>query len=184
MPKTYEAPAHEYFQTPDWAVIIYLDAWAPTINPPTNILEPAAGGRALLGPLRRAWPNATIDPRDIELQPGDEGIVKQSNFWLDDAPERFDLCISNPPFSIAETFVRQSLTKVRAWGYVSMLLPLGFLCSQERAGFRAEVGLPLETWALASRPSFKGNGTDSRDCGWMVWRRNAPSPEYTKLRVL
>lgn len=181
-----ERSPNDFYRTPSWAIERFLCAWSPTIPAPKLILEPAAAGRALLPPLRATWPAATICPRDLVLQPGDEGVVEQRNFWLDDEPEQFDLVITNPPYEIAETFVRAGLMKLRQGGRLALLLRLGFLASRERKPlFTAHV--PESVWVLTERPSF-GTGptagkTDFSEYAWMVWQRGQRR-KHAELRWL
>lgn len=183
MPATAQRIENDHYRTPTWAVERFLHAWAPTIAAPSLILEPAAAGRALLPPLRQAWPNATICPRDLALQPGDEGVVEQRNFWLDDTPESFDLVITNPPYVFAETFVRQGLTKVRRGGHLALLLRCTFIGSAERIPLFKSLK-PYQGWVLPERPAFRREGTDSAPSVWFVWKNDGRRRLYTELRWL
>lgn len=182
MSVAYDRPENDFYQTPDAAVLMLLRAWETYMLPPRRILEPAAGGQALLGPLREMWPDAEIVARDLAPGPGDEGIVEQCDFWLDDRPEVFDAVITNPPYNIAEIFVRQSMTKVRRGGHVAMLLHGNFLGTAERADLWKTM-LPEWIFVLPFRPAYKAGRTYNVWSGWYVWT-NGPRRKFTKLVVL
>ena len=48
-----------------------------------------------------------------------------------------------------------------------MLLPLAFVCSEERRQFNREH--PADIYILQKRPSFTGKGSDLTDVAWYVW---------------
>lgn len=87
-------------------------------------------------------------------------------------PGYYDLVCGNPPFSLAEPFVRRSLEMVAPDGVVSLLLRLGFWESAARIPFFDEFP-PAETHVLAQRPSFytdTGIGkTDGTAYAWFLW---------------
>ncbi len=70
-----------------------------------------------------------------------------------------DLIVSNPPYTLAEAFLRRSL---KAAPTVSFLLRLGFLASEERAPLFAEIGMPDVD--VVKRPSFCMT-VKCKDCG-------------------
>ncbi len=83
--------------------------------------------------------------------------------------------VSNPPFSLAQAFVRQALQTVS--GKVAMLLPAKFLHSEKRRPWFARTPL-ARVWILSSRPSMPPGpvieagispGGGKADFIWMVW---------------
>jgi hypothetical protein len=158
-------PEHDFYQTPEWAIEALLRRLARFMTP-RSILEPAAGNGALLGPLRRTWPDATVDAFDIA--PQHEAVIKRA-FWFDDTPQRYDLVITNPPFSHAMEFVQYGLSRLAPGGYNVDLLRLAFLESEERSPFfrRNEP----DVFVLSARPSFRNGQTDPKTAyAWFVWR--------------
>jgi len=74
------------------------------------------------------------------------------------------IIVTNPPFALAEEFVRRSLSEVDT---VAMLLRLSFVAGQKRSALWREH--PADVFVLSRRPSFTGKGTDSCDYAWFVW---------------
>lgn len=172
MTLTPERPAHDYYRTPEWVVQRFLDAWAPTIDAPRSVLEPAAGDGALLPPLRCTWPDATIDAWDIE--PRHEGIKRRDFFWFEDTPQRYDLVITNPPFRAAEEFVHYGRSRLRPGGHLALFLRLGFLGGQARKALWLQHPL-TELYAMSQRASFRpdSSSTDWYEYAWFVWREGS-----------
>lgn len=84
------------------------------------------------------------------------------------APQRYDLIITNPPFSLALEFLQKSLQEADT---VIYLLRLNFLGSQKRRPFWRE-NRPSHVLVLAERPCFTGDGrTDSIEYAWFCWDR-------------
>lgn len=173
MPRTRArtADALDFYRTPEWAVVRFLSAWAPTIEAPRAILEPAAGDGALLGPLRRTWPEATIDAFDI--QPGSD-VVRERAFWFDDEPHGYDLVITNPPYSLAASFVTYGLRKLNRGGWLVLHGRDGWLNAKERAW----VPVPVAKYTLRERPSYRGESTDFTESAWFVFRKGARRKWY------
>jgi hypothetical protein len=100
----------------------------------------------------------------------DEDIY--SGDFLEHTPSTtYDVIATNPPYSLAEEFVKHSL---RFAEVVAMLLPQGFLASDGRQPWISK-NVP-DQYVLPNRPSFGLNkdgrkGTDSNDYAWMIWRR-------------
>lgn len=83
----------------------------------------------------------------------------------------YDLAIGNPPYRLAEEFVRACLPIARQTVF---LLRLGFLASAKRKAFFAEHP-PSSVHILSKRPSFTANGkTDGSEYAVFVWDREPP----------
>lgn len=150
--------------------------------------EPACGTGNFVRALLAELPQAQCYPSDIAPNAGAGLLHFKAGPFLGDEPAPwahrgpFDLVFGNPPFRIAEAFVRRSLTLVHDGGLVGQLLRVGFLSSKTR--------LPLwkehparKVWILAERPSFTGDGkTDSYTYCWIVWRKGFTGP--TELEVV
>lgn len=106
------------------------------------------------------------------------------NFWLADFVQHssfktaagkalvFDCVIGNPPYSLAEAFVRKSFQLLEYGGSILFLLKLAFLESKTRArGLFAE-NPPAFVHVLAQRPSFDGTGhTNDYAFAVFVWEK-------------
>ena len=96
---------------------------------------------------------------------------------------KYDIVISNPPFMLAEEFVRQSLEWCREGGYVVMLLRLNFFGSMKRFPLFKELP-PIRCYVHHKRISFTEDGvTDSVEYAHFVWKKGV-KPEFTKLNVI
>lgn len=126
---------------------------------------------------------AQADPRVVRLSGYDVRPVRfgfgvgadrthlQQVDWLapaikDDGP--WDAIITNPPFSLAEPFIRTALARVAPIGVVLMLLRMTFLGSLGRLPLWQEHP-PTELSVIVPRPSFVGGGSDTNDYAFVVW---------------
>jgi len=97
---------------------------------------------------------------------------------LFDGP-KFDVCITNPPFSLAMPFITTAFEHAKM---VVMLLRLNFIGSEKRADFMRTYAPDIYT--LPNRPPFRGDGkTDSIEYGWFVWNEPRARP-HGLIRVL
>lgn len=91
--------------------------------------------------------------------------------------------ITNPPFSIAETFLRKTFEiSKKNDSDVIMLLRLNFLGAQKRKTFWSEFPVS-KIYVLSKRPSFTGKGTDSTEYAWFIWEA-ADKNENKRIVVL
>ncbi len=151
---------HDFFPTPPGVTRAIIEA-CPL--PDGLWCEPAVGEGHIIEAVgkRTAW--ATFDIRPVPA-PALSDYHEQCDFLQYD-PCRFDVIITNPPFYLAEEFVRKSLQHA---DHVVMLLRLAFLESRKRELFHATY--PADVYVLSRRPSFKENGaTDSSAYAWFVW---------------
>lgn len=138
----------DYYATP-------LSAFKPLLShldPEGKFWEPACGD----GRLIQAMLNAGLEANGDDLQHGYD--------FLKDT-ERYDVIVTNPPFSLAFEFVQHAID--HSWE-TFMLLRLNFLASQKRASWFRE-NEPNGLFVLTKRPSFAYGGTDSCDYAWFYW---------------
>lgn len=96
-----------------------------------------------------------------EITEGIDYLARVSHF-------RYDLIITNPPFSLALEFLQKSLREAATVVY---LLRLNFLGSQKRRAFW-QANRPSHVLVLSKRPCFTGDGhTDSIEYAWFCWDR-------------
>lgn len=161
------ANPHDWYPTPAWctrSLLAVLDVKGK------SVLEPCAGTGAIAEVLRAA--GARVSCIEIDQQRADECGAECGDFLalpadpLREPALRFDLVITNPPFSLAMEFVERSML----WApRVAMLLRLSWLASIKRAPFlRAHTP---SLYVLPKRPSFTGKGTDSADYAWFLWKQ-------------
>jgi hypothetical protein len=147
---------------------------------PRHILEPGCGPDApFLQAASRVWPVASL--YGIEWLPGHD--VNGSNFslrfgqdfmaWEPLGGTKFDLIITNPPFSLALEFLERSRELLTTSGVILFLLPLTWLASRRR-WVRLFNGMhrPFKVWVLAKRPSFTGDRkTNATEYGIFAWNK-------------
>lgn len=93
-----------------------------------------------------------------------------------------DIIISNPPFYLAEEFVRKSLELVKSSGYVVMLLRLNFFGSRKRKEFFEE-HMPKYCFIHHKRISFTDGATDSIEYAHFVWEKDSKN-NYCKTYLI
>lgn len=178
------------YDTPTSAVRTFLRAWTETTMEIEGlwdahaVWEPAAGAGNMLAPLRETFPDADVIGTDIE--PRCAGVRLRD--FLDTWDIRADVIITNPPFRLAEQFVRHALDVVADDGWVVMFLRAGFLESKQRRNFFEE-HMPEQVWFLRSRPRFTGPNTDGESTdmalyAWFIWRRSTLTPLFFEGRFV
>lgn len=167
------------YETPVWCVKRLLEEIA---LPGGRWLEPCAGSGAILSAVE------LDDVRFTAVELREEGIKHLQRICCDGdivlhgdflggeiqdalARERagwgggrYSVCITNPPYSLAEEFVRACIPLAR---YTIMLLRLNWLASERRSTFMRS-HMP-DVYVLPNRPSFTGGGTDCTEYAWFVW---------------
>jgi SAM-dependent methyltransferase len=161
----------DFYRTPQWCV----DAIVPHLPKGGIVLEPGCGDGAILEALLDhgfKLMGVELDPaRAAKARCITPAIWEGDYLALDDEP-MCHLVIGNPPYSLAEEFVRKSLRMVRPDGVVAMLLRLNWLEGKKRAPFHREH--PAEVCILSRRPSFTGGGTDATAYAWFLWGTGRP----------
>jgi len=141
------------------------------LDRPVTIWEPACGDGRMARVLE--WHGFDVLGTDIRETPG-YGLGGVD--FLKDAPRTMgwspqddvDMIVSNPPFSLAEEFIRKALSITPN---VAMLLKATYWNAASRLPFfhehRPKFVLPL-TWRLAFLESERGK-SPLMDCIWVVW---------------
>jgi predicted RNA methylase len=172
----------DYYPTPQWLIDAAVSRLGKTHQ---RILDPGAGdGRLAASAVKQRAPHpcevtaVELNEERAAAMPDDWKVVCGS--YTDWAAEvegklRFDLIITNPPFSLWLEFVQASL---RLLDHNGILLALGFsnvLGSQRRAGFW-QANKP--SWILQSsrRPRYRSdrNSGDPRESIWVQWGPGKP----------
>ena len=192
----------DFYPTPEKLVnrmaeeaLYYLPADVPDDR--LRILDPGCGtgvfGKALQG-RTLGWPHIVgieLDPgRAVEARKtGAYSVVLTIPYAEYKSRLGFDLIIGNPPYYLAEAFVRQSLDLLNPDGTIMFLLRTAFMESQGRYHrlFKRRETRPTEVWSLVERPSFTGNNKTGSDAyAIFIWerRRNHRFPDFTSLKWL
>jgi len=126
-----------------------------------SVLDPGAGAGVWGRAVREVWPHSHRTGFDIrELKRPGRGLYQawfpNFNFpghtWVLEG-QRYHLAVGNPPFSLAETFVRECLKLAH---YVCFLLPSDFLHGQDRGRHLYREHPPVAVITLMQRPQFTG----------------------------
>jgi hypothetical protein len=168
---------NDFYATPAWCVRALL---AEVPIPDGLWLDPCAGEGAIIEASGRdRWHAIELREECREKLYRACPRITISDFLSmpNPTPGGYAAIVTNPPYSLAEAFVRKSLEIAPV---VAMLLRLNWLGSMKRAAFLRE-NQP-SVYVLPRRPSFTGGGTDSCEYAWFVWRKYwAGNPE---VRVL
>ena len=153
------------FNTPQWCVRRLLDVWRPR-GTSGILVEPGVGSGNIvraIGTERFAW--LTYDIRDVP-QVG-EMHVKGDFLKVESCATPAEAVIANPPYCLAEEFIRHS-RKLFPGADLVFLLRIAFLASASRLPLWRDIGTP-NIYVLPQRPSFTGRGTDSADYAWFLF---------------
>ena len=164
------------YPTPAWPVHRLLEK---VKLPAGTWVEPACGAGNIVqavGEVKKGvkWVTIDLNPKYQADLTGDftyfDGAILNG---LMPAKGIFDVCITNPPYKLAQEFVNQGLRIAR---YVVMLLRVNFLEGDERQPWMEENTPALAV--LPNRPSFrefvdpetgKKTTTDACAYAWFVW---------------
>ena len=181
----------DYYVTPIRDIMLFLNEFNLVIpdllsQKDIKILDPCAGGDSF---HEMSYPKVlelrgvpkenitTVDTRD-DSRAGFIGDYFDLSFEY-----KFDLVITNPPFSHALPIIKKTFTEVKSGGYVIMLLRLNFFGSQMRFPFWQK-HLPLYCFVHHKRMSFTDvGGTDSIEYMHAVWQVDN-KVDFTKLKVI
>lgn len=160
----------DFYPTPAWAVRRILEAFP---FPGGRWFEPAAGDGAIIRATNEIRQDVRWDACELRGECAKElerlGTNPEICDFLFIPPGRmrgrFDVILTNPPYSLAATFIEQCL---RLAPIVAMPLRLNFLGSESRVEFWRRVGLP-DVFVLPNRPDFSGAGGDSCEYAWFVF---------------
>lgn len=184
----------DFYATPPWCVARLFETDPFLFG--EDFLEPSAGDGAIVRATNELYMGCNDKPpkwtlcelrEECRLPLSGLGNVRIGDFLRTAksfAKKQHHGIIGNPPFRLAEEFVRTCVELARGWKRPAptiMLLRLDFLGSEGRAEMYAELGAP-NVYVLPNRPSFTGNGSDSCDYAWLVWPEERQNEG--RLRIL
>jgi hypothetical protein len=173
------ARGNDLYETPGVATLALL-----AVEPlPPRILEPACGRGAISKVLRSA--GHTVFENDIvDYGQGQDSVQDFLNFkpaWVNE----IDAVVTNPPYRLAQQFVRHALTLCPR---VFMLLRLTFLESERRRDVLEDSGLIRvhvfrNRLPMMHRDDWAGNrASNSVAFAWFVWERGyTGKPEIDRI---
>jgi len=168
------ADPHEFFPTPSFAIDALLTSDLLTL-PGGRWLEPCAGTGSLIKAIRNIrddirWTvyelQSKFEPFLEPLMTPLDTLIPASDFLAspNDQPHA-DVCIANPPFTLAMKFVEVALQRA---DWVVILQRKGWFGPGPRAEWLRQ-HCP-DDYTLPKRPSFRPDKkTDSADYSWYVW---------------
>jgi len=142
---------YDFYPTPHWC----YEKLPVNFSYYKTALEPCAGDGRIVTFLKK---QGIDNVNECEIQDG----VDFFNYG-----KKVDLIFTNPPYSIAQEFIKHSLELADT---VIMLLRINFLGAQKRYEFFSN-NEPDALYVLSKRPSFTGKGTDSTEYAWFVWQK-------------
>lgn len=159
---------NDFYPTPKEVTVALIDFLQDhnLIKKSDIVWEPACGNNAIVNVLNEM----KINTWGTDIKNGQDFLTYQM-----DIP--FDWIITNPPFSLAEEFIRKSIEYQKPF---AMLLKSQYWHSAKRRilfdGYPPKLILPL-TW----RPDFTGAGNSMLDMMWCVWLGKSDVTYYRPL---
>lgn len=158
----------DFYPTPAECTIALMEFLA---MPKSIILEPACGEGHMSKVLETY--GHTVISRDLRITGyGTAGID-----FLNATRERCDAIITNPPFNIAEEFIKKALREADT---VCMLLKAHYWNARKRYALFTS-NPPAYILPLTWRPDFTGDGNATMDMIWTVWLPDVRKCEYVPL---
>lgn len=154
----------DFYETPSWMTRSLLH-FHPAIKW-TRVLEPCSGRNAIANVLR-ADGKCIVRTNDIdERQPADwHQDATDPSFWKHVGGE-FDYIVSNTAFNVAFAVMVHALPAARKG--MALLLRKSILEPTEQRGEWLSKHPPTRIIGLP-RHSFRGTGSDSQSCDWLIW---------------
>lgn len=186
----------DFYETPAWCVRA-LWASCPAVRAVSEVYDPACGSGAILLALRDMDRAPWLSLFGSDIDEGRVAAARSAGLWalahdylgrtppavpVSDSISESCAVVMNPPYSLAEQFVRRTRIMFGGGrGPVAALLRIAFLSSQGRAEWLAKDA--PDVYVLPRRPDFTGGGGDSADYAWMVWPAGAARTEG-RVRVI
>lgn len=168
--RTESVKGTDFYPTPPEVTIALLDYFK--FKPNCRILEPACGDGAMSKVLESY--NQRVTSSDLRISGyGSSGV----DFLKSYDGERFNAVITNPPFSVAEEFIKKSLTLAP---FVAMVLKSQYWHAKRRQDLFKEFP-PAYVMPLSWRPDFLGSGSSLMDVIWTVWVKGDTLTKYVPL---
>jgi hypothetical protein len=167
--KAWDRKDADFYPTPGDVTQALLDALGPQ-KAPLKIWEPACGTGEMSRVLR--YNGHGVYSSDIRHTGYGRAGVDFLKVRLHPDSDEIDAIISNPPFTLAEEFIRCALEHAPL---VAMLLKSNYWHTKRGKALFADHPPTME-YKLTWRPAFlakeRGN-SPLMDCSWNVWRKNA-----------
>lgn len=160
----------DFYPTPEWAIEVVAKKEKMKCE---SFLEPACGdGRIFNYVYAMYYTGIDIQQNLIEkvrLTYPTYNLYTHDFLTMDFGQTKYDLIMTNPPFSIAMDYLTKCLSLLTEGGRCIMLLRINFLATKIRLDFNRE-HMPARIYLLAERPKFVKNSNDNADYAWIVWQ--------------
>jgi len=169
---SYEARGADCYQTPSCAV----EALLRVENVPHHVWEPACGPGAIVRVLRDH--GHQVIASDL-IDYGDPTHFYGRDFLMEKLPKGVEIICTNPPYQLADAFVRHA---IKICPLVIMLLRLAFLESVKRSDILDNAGLARihvakERLPMMHRALWAGPRASSAiPFAWFCWSRGHQGP--------
>lgn len=170
----------DFYNTPEWSTELFLEHEKFD----GGIIEPACGSGYMSRVLEKYYPDKVFSCDLYDRGYGISGI----NFLTVPGELTVDNIITNPPFNLAEDFIRQGLKHARK--KLALFLRLAFLEGQNRKSSIYDVCPPTRVWVHSKRVTmFPGDMANAPKRGgtcaymWACWDKTVDQG-YTELRWL
>jgi hypothetical protein len=166
----------DFYPTPDWAIRVLAKQEKLNCD---SFLEPACGDGRIFNYVYSAHSAGTDIREDLivkaRMQFPIYNLLLHDFLTLNFGETKYDLIMTNPPFSLAKEFVNKSLSLLTGNGRCIMLLRINFMATKDRLEFNRS-HMPARIYLLAERPKFVRNGNDNADYAWIVWQEGWDAP--------
>lgn len=165
------------------AALSKLKSRYPSFQPET-CLEPGCAWGVHLDYALKHFPSIIYTAGiDLEYQP----VAPEHDFiWGDflrwETDQRFDLIVTNPPFTLAESFLLKAKSLLTPNGVGLFFHRYGFFTTQTRRyGLWSQVNL-REVWVCVRRPAMIGQSTtDSCEYSYYLFDPSSALTDYIRL---
>ena len=170
------------YPTPYWCTERLIDL--KDVLPGGRWCEPGAGDGNIIMAIKRQ--DVTFDLYELRKKPCEKNLKALAKTdkrikgvticdWINYRfrKKRYDVMITNPPFHLAEDFLKTGLKRAR---FTVLLLRLNYVGTDKRWAWLHD-NMP-RAMVLPNRPSFNDDGkTDSIEYAWMIWDADNPVRE-------
>jgi hypothetical protein len=162
---TGERSDFDFYETPAWMTRSLLH-YQPEIAC-SSVLECCSGRDAIANVLRAAGCRVYTNDIDRRHPAMTHGDATTRAYWAGLAPV-VDWIVTNTPFNVGFPILVHAFAHARIG--VALLLRKTFLEPTEERGTWLAANPPLRIIGQPRHP-FRGSGSDSVACDWMIWRR-------------
>jgi hypothetical protein len=154
-----------------------------------SVLEPGSGPGTFCEASKDFTPNRKKPPTGVEMVPPPRlypgHTLVQRNFLDWKTKSRVDLCVTNPPFTYANAFMKKSVKLLTPTGLCMFLMRVGVAGGLERMEmWQEEINL-IEVCMVAPRPGFTYDGeTDASEYAFFLFDGKQPCSQETRLTWL